>query len=1202
MLRRQADLPHTDVHGRPVPPWWRSWHALVQRAAKLPHFLKALTHFGAPRLLRYTFHGGLPLDLVLPTASGLVTLPRNTRLMGQKSLVYVAGGNPWEQLLRMPLHAELPSGERLLLTTLDYDALYMLSRDDGPLQVLSQADGITGLRDTLSLLLYAARVVFSQHFLSFRAPEPAAHRPLQRLPQAWPDDDPRFAGLELSVHDLPAQAGAVDASGHASQALPALRLTRIRRKSLRANGASSASSRPAGEAQPCPILLLHGLGSSGVQFTHAAIPMPMAQFMAQQACDVWVGELRTSIGLPSHRRQWVMDDVALQDVPRLVQAVRRATGAQQIDVIAHCIGSAMLWMALLAGKLRDPGPQTSNNPGWLRRMVSMQVGPVLRLPRGNRARGYLGNRLQNLAGLGMAQSTVDDTGTDADTSVDRLLGSLPFLGGFDPQAWRERLRATDAGLRWSGDLRHNGRLVNARRSAGVFAQLFQWPNMDSPDLLDALPDMLGGVNLTTYQQTAQYTFLQQLTNQDAEVAYVTDDNIQRHLDNSLGILFVQGRLNDVFGPHGSWESARMIRRVKGSAQPVARLQLRRDDECKDADVPDYGHLDCVTGLRAHLDVFPRMLAFLRAPELNPFVIEHTLGLESPPAFSAQAERRWRFRPPSVGPWLGHVLPQAGGCRLRIGLKTDEARALPALLATVWVAGDQPITSTLILHAIDAMPSSPPPWMVPAQGEADGEAVLEVDLPWSLGDVRLSADDSALSLWICAPELGGQPLQATQAIAQLQGDGPREGFLHDWGQARARRVSGLRRYPTPVDSLLIDGGWLKSIRASEVAISVIQPMRFALVSCRMSPMLTDRRLADAGFGRLLSQIDGLRHVLMVGDQVYADAMSAANGVEQGRLRYADAHREAWTSPNQREAMRRRPHYMAADDHEFTNNYHDADKARHPLAWAAARAIIWRYQYAAGPAGMGRPARTVQGADQRIDQGVDQGVDQNSDAPHFWYSFEAGAQAFFVADTRSERIDGGRVDRTDAQIMSDDQFGAIETWLQMRRAGIAFLVLPTPVAPVMKDEIGPSGHALRADNWMRYPQSLAKLLQLIHQHAPQRLVLLSGDYHCFVNARLTLRSVPSPTVLPREVKVQQIVTSGIYCPYSFANTERAELHEPAPDEWLRAGTIEWRYALESVDGAAAFALGSGHTEIDVDADGRVRPSFVAAAPLHQSQPLS
>ena len=188
------------------------------------------------------------------------------------------------------------------------------------------------------------------------------------------------------------------------------------------------------------------------------------------------------------------------------------------------------------------------------------------------------------------------------------------------------------------------------------------------------------------------------------------------------------------------------------------------------------------------------------------------------------------------------------------------------------------------------------------------------------------------------------------------------------------------------------------------------------------------------------------------------------------------------------------------------------------------------------------------------------------------------------------------------MSDVQFGAIETWLKVRRAGVAFLVLPTPVAPVMTDEIGAPGQALRADNWMRYPQSLARLLQLMHQHAAQRLVLLSGDYHCFVHARLTLRSIESPTVLPHEVKVQQIVTSGIYCPYSFANTERAELHEPALDEWLPAGSMEWRYALESVDGAAAFASGSGYTEIDVDADGRVRPSFVPAMELHQSQPLS
>ena len=93
-----------------------------------------------------------------------------------------------------------------------------------------------------------------------------------------------------------------------------LRLTHIARKGT-----------PRGD----PVLLLHGFGSGGIQFTHESIPVPMAAYLATAGLDVWVGELRTSIGLPTCERQWVMDDIAKNDVPALVDHVRGATDASR---------------------------------------------------------------------------------------------------------------------------------------------------------------------------------------------------------------------------------------------------------------------------------------------------------------------------------------------------------------------------------------------------------------------------------------------------------------------------------------------------------------------------------------------------------------------------------------------------------------------------------------------------------------------------------------------------------------------------------------------------------------------------------------------------------------------------------------------------------------------------------------------------------
>ena len=126
----------------------------------------------------------------------------------------------------------------------------------------------------------------------------------------------------------------------------------------------------------------------------------------------------------------------------------------------------MFCMATLAGELE----------GHIRRAVLMQVGPVIHLPPENRVRGYIGNRAQQLIGAGKVESTVDDRAGNADLAFDRLLGTLTFLGGWDPAQWRRREQDGIPAL--DCDRSHNGRRVNALRSAGVFGQLFQWKNMD----------------------------------------------------------------------------------------------------------------------------------------------------------------------------------------------------------------------------------------------------------------------------------------------------------------------------------------------------------------------------------------------------------------------------------------------------------------------------------------------------------------------------------------------------------------------------------------------------------------------------------------------------------------------------------------------------------------------------------------------------
>jgi cholesterol oxidase len=1099
-LRAAADLFDIASDGTPMPSILlrpRDWRKFLCRAW---HFLKLLTHFGAPRLLEYRFK--LIENLTVTTGGGhTFTLPKGTVLCGTKSLVYERDANPWVQLTQMPLRFKLPgSGSVQELATIRYDELFMLGRDELPLVLTHQHDGVTGLRDALSLLLYLGRVIFQQHFLSFRKPDYAPRRALHRLP--WQDAATRYPQLEWRIFD-----DVLVAKPKAGGGAIKLRLTRIRMKA------------PPGGAPGEPVLLLHGFGSGGIQYTHEAIPAPMAQWLADQGREVWVGEMRTSIGLPTCEQQWVMDDVALEDIPTLVDAVqacRHDEGAPRdapIDIVAHCIGSAMFCMAVLARKL----------DGKIRRAVLMQVGPIVHLPRGNRMRGYIGNRLQKLFGAGLVNSTVADDASDADVALDRVLATFPYMGKIDDSGQRQR--ESDPMLALNGDLRHNGRLANTMRSAGVFAQLFQWPNLydrhkalDNQPLLDALPDLLGPCNLTTYQQTAQYAFLRRLTNQDGDNAYVTDANVASHMN--FPILFVQGRLNDVFSPRGTHESQRLLRRIN-PAQTVERLVVQ-----------DFGHLDCVVGLEAQSKVFSKMLPFLQTGQ-------HT------PATPAFAPDEIDFRAPSIGPWIGDAQWQPdGGLQLRVGLKVDEQRSPPSRIYSVLVVHGEPVAASLTEHV------TPVPVFehgFPALSELqsthalafhpEGEAVLQIYVP--------AAMCAAVEVWLCTPDgiWPDTPMSASD-------------FVHAW---KARRLERPQRAPRsevelPIDNLLIDSEWLAASRPDA------QDFSFAVMSCRQSPLLVDRPVADKAFAHLAQHIGSVHHVLMVGDQIYADSLAASGGVDGTRLRFFDAYREAWTAPHQRDLMRRRPFYMAVDDHEFRDDHNSAVRLKHLREWSAALDAMWRYQYAAGPLGIGR-------AD-RLDG-------------QFWYSMRTASFHTFVCDSRNRRFEDDRVDGSQSRIIQDSQFNAIRQWLADSRASQRprFLVLPTPVAPVFRVAVERPLHRLRCDDWQRFPDSLCRLFDLLIEDGAEQLVLLSGDYHCFVDCELKVtRGRNSATC-------RSITTSGAYCPYEFANTEEDELWQPtAQQPHLICGAYQLTYRIDK------FAAGPGYTRIVTHGRNPVTAHFV------------
>lgn len=100
-----------------------------------------------------------------------------------------------------------------------------------------------------------------------------------------------------------------------------------------------------------PVLCLHGTGVRGDLFVGAPGGSSTARALIEAGYDVWILNWRSSIDLPP--RPYTLDDAAVFDHPAAIAEVRRQTGAKTVRVLAHCQGSTSFTMTALAGLAGD---------------------------------------------------------------------------------------------------------------------------------------------------------------------------------------------------------------------------------------------------------------------------------------------------------------------------------------------------------------------------------------------------------------------------------------------------------------------------------------------------------------------------------------------------------------------------------------------------------------------------------------------------------------------------------------------------------------------------------------------------------------------------------------------------------------------------------------------------------------------------------
>ncbi|GAA1551978.1 hypothetical protein GCM10009678_38620 [Actinomadura kijaniata] len=316
------------------------------------------------------------------------------------------------------------------------------------------------------------------------------------------------------------------------------------------------------------ILLVHGLTSASDVFMMPEHRNLASHLLDNGFTDVWALDFRMSGRYPydTETHRYTLDDIALYDFPAALDVLRRHIGGRRIHVIAHCLGSVSFSMSLFAGKVSGITSLTCN---------SVSLTP--RVPAFSRLKLRFGPAaMEYLVGL---------------PYIDPRFGEAPVL----TRGWMVAKTVS---------LFHNECDVSA-----CHLQSFQWgagkPAMyEHANLLPVthkrVADICGASGLHYYRHVRRMVEAGRAVKYDRDNPAhrdLPDDYLVNAADVGTPMLLLAPERNKVFT-----DSNNHLFRV---------LEKRRPGRQELAVLPGYGHLDPLIGKNAHLDVFPKIVDFLK---------------------------------------------------------------------------------------------------------------------------------------------------------------------------------------------------------------------------------------------------------------------------------------------------------------------------------------------------------------------------------------------------------------------------------------------------------------------------------------------------------------------------------------------------------------------------------------------------------------
>jgi pimeloyl-ACP methyl ester carboxylesterase len=316
------------------------------------------------------------------------------------------------------------------------------------------------------------------------------------------------------------------------------------------------------------VLIVHGLTSSSDMFIMPEHRNLVSFLLDNGFADVWTVDFRMSSRFPydTETHRYTLDDIAHYDHPAALRELRRHVGDRRVHVIAHCLGSVSFSMSLFGGAVEG-----------ITSFVSNSVSLTPRVPAWSRWKLAYGPPMSEYV-LGLS-------------FLDPRFGDAPPL----TRGWM---------LSRLVSLFHGECDVRA-----CHMESFMWgsgrPAMYVHDNLEPvtherIADLLGPSGLHYFRHVRRMVRAGRAVKYDSadpRHQALPDDYLANAAAITTPVLFLTGDQNHVF------PQANVVCYETLSKAAPGRHELEILD--------GYGHFDPFTGKNVHVDVFPKIVDFLK---------------------------------------------------------------------------------------------------------------------------------------------------------------------------------------------------------------------------------------------------------------------------------------------------------------------------------------------------------------------------------------------------------------------------------------------------------------------------------------------------------------------------------------------------------------------------------------------------------------